>query len=101
MQNKLGGRAEMGYSCGMTETEQSLLDALLDLEQTVARLPGANPKPDLRPIFGRIDGLTDQLPKSSPPELLHYLHKKSYQKARLFLQDRDPENAHGNCHGHH
>ena len=101
MQNKLGGAAGIRYSCGMTEIEQSLLATLLDLEQTVARMPGANPKPDLLPIFARIDGLTGQLSKNADPELLHYLHKKSYEKARLFLQGRDAENARGNCHGHH
>lgn len=84
----------------MTETEQMLLDALLDLEQTVAQMASANPKPDLRPIFGKIDQLTGRLSKDSAPELLHYLHKKSYQKARLWLQERDSENASGNCHGH-
>jgi hypothetical protein len=29
--------------------------------------------------------------------LLHYLHKKSYEKARLFLLDRDVENQIGSC----
>jgi hypothetical protein len=31
------------------------------------------------------------------PQLRHYLHQKSYRKAHLFLQDRDAENARGNC----
>jgi hypothetical protein len=30
---------------------------------------------------------------------LHYLRKKSYEKARLWLEGRDAENARGNC-GH-
>jgi len=29
--------------------------------------------------------------------LLHYLQKKSYEKARLYLQGRDAENQLGNC----
>jgi hypothetical protein len=29
--------------------------------------------------------------------LLHYLHRKSYEKARLWLEDRDAENARGGC----
>ncbi len=62
-------------------------------------MPSANPKPDLRPMFARLDALTLQLPKSADPDLLHYLHKKSYQKARLFLEGRDAENQAGNC-GH-
>ncbi len=32
-------------------------------------------------------------------EILHYLHKRSYEKARFWLQGRDAENAQGNC-GH-
>lgn len=83
----------------LTETERHLLDALLELERTVASLPSAQPKPDLLPLFTRLDDLTRQLPRTADPSLLHYLHKKSYQKARLFLQGRDAENAAGNC-GH-
>jgi len=41
--------------------------------------------------------LTAQLPPQTDPQLLHYLHKKSYEKARLFLQGRDAENQFGNC----
>ena len=83
----------------MTATEQKILENLLELESTIARMPTANPKPSLLPIFSRLDELTRQLPPATAPELLHYLHKKSYQKARLFLQGRDAENAAGNC-GH-
>jgi hypothetical protein len=51
-------------------------------------------------MFDRIDELARQLPRDADPTLLHYLHKKSYEKARLFLQGREGENARGNCHGH-
>ena len=74
----------------MTATEQQLLDALLELEDAIARI-NAEPKPDLMKIFGRLDELTAGMPKDSPPDLLHYLYKKSYRKARLFLQGQDPE----------
>jgi hypothetical protein len=72
----------------MTETESALLQALLELERAVAALPAANPKPGLLPLFTRIDELTRQLPPGADPTLLHYLHRKSYEKARLFLQGR-------------
>ena len=84
----------------MTELEQNVLDTLLELERSVEAMPHANPKPNLLPIFSRLDDLTRKLPLTSDPLLLHYLHKKSYQKARLFLQGREAENARGNCHGH-
>ncbi len=83
----------------MTEIENQLLDALLELESTILRMPTANPKPNLLPLFERIDQLTARLPPATAPDLLHYLYKKSYQKARLWLQGRDAENAAGNC-GH-
>ncbi len=57
----------------------------------------ARPKPDLLPLFARLDALTAQLPRQTDPTLLHYLHKKSYEKARLFLQGRESENQLGNC----
>ena len=78
----------------MTETEQAILDTLVELEAAVAQV-NVDPKPDLINIFGRLDDLTVVLPKDASSDLLHYLHKKSYQKARLFLQGQDPEQ--GEC----
>jgi hypothetical protein len=77
--------------------KKNLLNALVELDDAVKSMPSANPKPNLLPIFSRIDELTKQLPRDTDPALLHYLHKKSYEKARLFLQDRDAENQAGNC----
>ena len=83
----------------MTQTENDILDALVELDSAVKSMPRTNPKPNLIPIFERIDTLAKQLPRGTDPGLLHYLQKKSYEKARLFLQGRDAENAAGNC-GH-
>ena len=77
--------------------EHELLAALVQLDETVKAMPTANPKPSLLPLFHRLDELTKQLPRNADPALLHYLHKKSYEKARLFLQGRDAENKVGNC----
>ncbi len=77
--------------------EKNLLDALVELDNAVKTMATANPKPSLMPLFGRIDDLTRQLPRNADPALLHYLHKKSYEKARLYLQGRDAENQAGNC----
>jgi hypothetical protein len=83
----------------MTPTERTIWETLTELDAHVKRMATANPKPDLLPIFARLDELTQQLPPQTAPELLHYLRKKSYEKARLFLEGRDAENAAGNC-GH-
>ena len=77
--------------------ENDLLTALTRLAETVKAMPAANPKPSLLPMFSRLDELTEQLPRDADPTLLHYLHKKSYEKARLFLSGRDAENQIGNC----
>jgi hypothetical protein len=77
--------------------ENELLPALTQLAETVKTMPAANPKPSLLPIFARLDELTRQLPRHADPTLLHYLHKKSYEKARLFLEGREAENQAGNC----
>jgi hypothetical protein len=79
--------------------ENELLLALTHLTETVKAMPTANPKPNLLPLFSKLDDLTKQMPRDADPTLLHYLHKKSYEKARLFLQGRDAENQVGNC-GH-
>lgn len=81
----------------MSETEKKILQTLLELENTVRQMPTANPKPNLLPLFAQIDNLTRQLPKETEPDLLHYLHKRSYEKARLLLQGRETENVRGNC----
>jgi hypothetical protein len=77
--------------------KKNLLNALVELDAAVKALPSANPKPDLLPLFVRIEELAKQLPRDTDPALLHYLHKKSYEKARLFLQGCDAENQVGNC----
>lgn len=87
----------------MTEIERSILETLTELEQAAgaargASSPGAN-RPPILPILERIDRLAGQLPPSAPGDLRHYLQRKSYEKARLFLLDRDAENARGQC-GH-
>lgn len=82
----------------MTATEKDILQTLLDLETTVRSMATANPKPSLLPIFTRLDELTAQLPRNTEPDLLHYLHKRSYEKARLLLQGCESENTRGTCH---
>jgi hypothetical protein len=72
----------------MTKTEQEILETLVTLETAAAQMPKANPKPDLRPMFARLETLAGQLPKETDPNLLHYLHRKSYQKARALLEQR-------------
>ena len=77
--------------------EKEILTALIQLDAAVKSMPTANPKPNLLAMFAHLDELTAKLPRATDPTLLHYLHKKSYEKARLFLQGRDAENQLGNC----
>ena len=46
-------------------------------------------------MFERLDALAAQLPPSTPHDLRHYLQRKSYEKARLWLEGVDPEK--GTC----
>ena len=62
-----------------------------------AKKAAAQPKPNLIPIFGRIDALALQLSQRENPELLHFLSKKSYEKARLLLAGEDDKNPRGTC----
>jgi hypothetical protein len=81
----------------MTELEKNILAALVELDTIVQSIADKSLRPNLLPRFERLDQLTRQLPKETDPNLLHYLHKKSYEKARLLLQGRDAENARGAC----
>lgn len=70
----------------MNEIEEQILRALRELDAAVKTMPLANPKPNLLPMFARIDELAHQLPRGSDPELLHFLQRKSYEKARMRLE---------------
>lgn len=71
----------------MTQIEQQILDNLLELESAAAKMATANPKPNLLPIFARLDELAGQLPPGADPQLRHFLQRKSYQKATALLQE--------------
>jgi len=83
----------------VTSTEREVLNTVLELEERVAALAGGKGGPSLLPIFERLRELTGKLPAATDPTLLHYLHKQSWQKARLWLQGREAENVIGTC-GH-
>ncbi len=99
--SRLNSKVEMlapnEYSLRMTEVERNLLERLVELDATVKALPTANPKPNLLPLFQQIEQLADQLPRSTAPDLLHYLQKKSYEKARQWLEGRYGEIQKGGC----
>jgi hypothetical protein len=85
----------IGYRSGMTATEQAILDTLLDLEAKAAQMATANPKPNLLPVFTRLDELAAALPADADAELRHFLQRRSYEKARLKLQGMAA--ARGSC----
>jgi hypothetical protein len=70
----------------MTSAEAEILSVLEQLQTTVAQMSTANPKPDLKPVFAKLDQLTKALPKDADPQLLHFLHRGSYEKATQWLQ---------------
>lgn len=71
--------------CNMTTAEVEILGVLEQLQTAVAQMRTANPKPDLRPLFAKLDELTKSLPKGTDRQLLHFLHNKSYEKAQQWL----------------
>jgi hypothetical protein len=81
----------------VTGIETELLTALRDLEHGAQVTKPAGPRPDLSALLARVDGLTERLPKDNHPDLLHYLQRKSYDKARRWLEGRDTENRRGTC----
>ena len=77
--------------------EQQILGTLVSLDDAVKTLATANPKPDFCALFARLDDLAAQLPPGTPRDLQHYLQRKSYEKARLFLEGRFAEIKSGSC----
>ena len=92
----LGLRGGDWHTCRMTTTEQQLLGSLKDMEAAVAGM-NSQPKPNLMAHFDRIDALAARLPDGADGELIHYLQKKSYEKARLFLEGRLSKIEKGGC----
>ena len=89
--------ASKSYSILMTVIERQILDRLVELDEKVKAMPTANPKPNLLPLFQQIEELADQLPRSTAPDLLHYMQRKSYEKARQWLEGRYADIQKGNC----
>lgn len=81
----------------MTELEHDILKHLINLEATVKAMPTANPKPNLLLRFQQIEELAGQLPRETAPDLMHYMQKKSYEKARQWLEGRSAEIQKGGC----
>jgi hypothetical protein len=74
----------------MNAVEHELLEALVRLERVVGTgAPG--PKPGLAEALQGIQDTARRLPPGTSGELLHYLGKRSYEKARLWLEGKDPE----------
>jgi len=82
----------------MTESERAILQALVELDTAVQSMK-AGAKPDLQPLLARLDALARMLPRDAAPDLKHFLQRKSYEKARLWLEGRPAEIARGGCEG--
>jgi hypothetical protein len=81
----------------MSGIERNLLQALVDLDETVKTMSTITPKPNLLPLFARLEDLARQLQPNADEDLRHYLKRKSYAKARAWLEGRAAER--GSC-GH-
>jgi len=81
----------------MIATEQAILEALNELDAAATSIRTGGVKPNLLAIFERLDKLAAELPDGANPELLHFLNRKSYEKARRLLQGRPAEERRGNC----
>jgi hypothetical protein len=69
----------------MSENEQALHAVLVELEAAAKPVQAGGARPDLMRLFARIDALTASLPPETDRELMHFLHRKSYEKAREWL----------------
>lgn len=75
----------------MHRTEADILETLRQLDEAVKSMATANPRPNLLPLFTRLDELARKLPAGADEELRHFLKRKSYEKARAQLEGRCAE----------
>lgn len=64
-----------------------LHQALMELENAVAAIRAGGPRADLPALFAKIDRLGAGV-SAGAPELSHFLQRKSYQKAREWIEAR-------------
>jgi hypothetical protein len=81
----------------MTELEQELHAALLALDRAVKAMAATKQPADLLPLFARIDELGAQLPPDTDPQLIHFIQRKSFEKAAFWLEGRKAEITRGVC----
>ena len=81
----------------MTQLEQELHQALLELDGAVKRMAASKAPVDLLPLFARIDELGAKLPAGTDPQLVHFIQRKSFEKATLWLAGRKAEITRGVC----
>jgi aminodeoxyfutalosine synthase len=77
--------------------EAGLLAALTRLEQTVQARAAGDAAADVRAPLSELDRLVGALPADADPELIHYLRRRSYEKARQFLEGRVAAIEKGGC----
>lgn len=71
----------------MTEFEINLKNTLEEFQSVL----DSGAKENLSEILQRIQQLTEATPPDTHPQLVHYLQKRSYQKAIQWLNGEDPE----------
>jgi hypothetical protein len=79
----------------MTTVEQELHGALAKFMRAVAD----KNQPAVTATLARVTELQQQLGTDAPPMLVHYLERRSYQKALDFLNSGQPETETPQC-GH-
>jgi hypothetical protein len=68
----------------VSDGRAELTDALESLLRAIGPPPG--PPADLPAALQRVDGLTQSLGADVPPQLRHFLQRRSYVKALEYLQ---------------
>ncbi len=74
----------------MTPAEKALRDAIVELEETAAMARSGRKTPGVLPVLEKVERLAAELPPDTPAELRHFLERKSYAKARAFLERSVP-----------
>lgn len=69
----------------------ALLEGLRGFEEAAASAGSDGGPARLRAAMGRLVELEQGQPPAVDPQLRHYLQRRSYEKARLWLEGVDPE----------
>lgn len=71
----------------MTSVETQILEAIVEMDRRIQAMKQGGGKPELLPLWRKLDALCAELPRDTHLKLIHFLENKSYERAREWIEE--------------